>query len=131
MQPSPAVAGRTMKVPGPDHPIAIEPYRGRVLVRAGGRILADSRAALKLTEASYPPVFYLPRADADMAALAPSDHTTYCPYKGPCSYLSIPAAGERGVNAVWSYESPYPAVALIAGHLAFYPDRVQIEATEE
>jgi uncharacterized protein (DUF427 family) len=115
-----------MKIPGPDHPITITPYRGRVAVRVEGRVIADTRAALRLTEASYPAAFYIPRADADMASFAPSDHHTYCPYKGECSYFSIP--GERGLNAVWSYEAPYPAVAAIKDHLAFYPDRVEIEA---
>ena len=115
-----------MKVPGPDHSITITPYRGRVVVRVGGRVIADTKAALRLAEASYPVAFYIPRADADMAALVQSDHHTYCPYKGECSYFGIP--GERGVNAVWSYEMPYPAVAAIKDHLACYPDRVEIEA---
>ena len=91
---------------------------------AAGKVVADSRAALVLQEAAYPPVFYVPRADADMAMLVRTDHTTYCPYKGDCSYYSIPAGGERSANAVWSYEAPFPAVADIKGHLAFYPDRV-------
>ena len=115
-----------MKVPGPDHPITITPYRGRVVVRVEGRVIADTSAALRLAEASYPAAFYIPRADADMVSLARSDHQTYCPYKGECSYFSLP--GERGVNAVWSYETPYPAVSAIKDHLAFYPDRVAIEA---
>jgi uncharacterized protein (DUF427 family) len=52
-----------------------------------------------------------------------------CPYKGDCAYFSIPAGGERSINAVWSYEEPSAAVAAIKGHLAFYPDRV--DAIEE
>jgi uncharacterized protein (DUF427 family) len=116
-----------MKVPGPDHPITIARHRGRVVVRMEGQVIADSRAALRLAEASYPAAFYIPRTDADMSLLIRSDHHTYCPYKGECSYFSLPAAGERGKNAVWSYEAPYPAVAAIKDHLAFYPDRVQIE----
>ena len=119
-----------MKVPGPDHPITTAPYRGRVVVRMGGQVIADTRSALRLVEASYPAVLYVPRADADMAALVRTDHHTYCPYKGDCSYFSIASGGEAGRNAVWSYETPYPAVAEIKDHLAFYPDRVQIEAQE-
>ena len=110
----------TMKIPGPDHPISIVPTPGRVAVRAGGKTIADTRAALTLREAAYPPVQYIPRADADMSALTRSDHKTYCPYKGDCSYFNLPGAE----NAVWTYENPYPAVAGIAGHLAFYPNRV-------
>ena len=115
-----------MKVPGPDHPITITPHQGRVVVRMAGRVIADTSAALRLAEASYPAVLYIPRADTDMAALAPSDHRTYCPYKGDCSYFSVTSSGEKGRNAVWSYEAPYPAVAAIKDHLAFYPDRVEI-----
>ena len=110
-----------MKIPGPDHPIAIEHTAKRVVVKADGRVLADTRAALGLVEASYPAVQYVPRADADMSRLRRSAHTTYCPYKGDCSYFDIVGGA---ANAVWSYERPYPAVAGIEGHLAFYPDRV-------
>ncbi|MCY1220599.1 hypothetical protein D9M68_438700 [compost metagenome] len=116
--------GKPVKIPGPDHPITITQTQGRVVVKVAGRIVADSSAALTLQEASYAPVQYIPRADVDMAQLARSDHATYCPYKGDCSYFSIPAAGERGRDAVWSYETPYDAVAAIASHVAFYPDRV-------
>jgi uncharacterized protein (DUF427 family) len=109
-----------MKIPGPDHPITIAPTSGRVVVKAGGKTVADTRAALTLQEASYPPVQYIPRADADMSLLTRTDHTTHCPYKGDASYYSLPGAE----NAVWTYETPYPAVAEIAGHLAFYPNRM-------
>ncbi len=115
---------KTVLQPGRDHPITIRPEPGRVVVTVAGRVVADSRRALTLAEASLPPVLYIPRADADMALLQPTAHHTYCPYKGDCSYFSIPAGGDGAVNAVWSYETPYPAVAAIAGHLAFYPSRV-------
>jgi len=115
---------RTIKIPGPDHPITIEPNPGRVVVTLGGRVIADSREALTLHEANYPPVQYIPRKDVDMAALTRSATTTYCPYKGEAAYFSIPAGGERSVDAIWTYEAPYGAVAEIKDHLAFYPDRI-------
>jgi uncharacterized protein (DUF427 family) len=115
---------KTKKIPAPDHPISIEHTKNRVVVSAGGRIVADTRDALTLREASYPAVQYIPRKDADMSLLQRSDHMTYCPYKGDCSYYTIAVGGSRAINAVWSYEHPYPAVAQIEGHLAFYPDRV-------
>ena len=115
---------KTVRIPGPDHPITITPTASRVVVTAGGRVIADSRAALTLQEAAYPPVLYIPRADVDLAALERTDHATYCPYKGDCAYYGIPAGGERAANAVWTYEAPYAAVAAIRDHLAFYPDRV-------
>ncbi len=114
---------RVEKLPGPDHPISIE-QNARAVVRVAGQVVADTNNALKLREASYPPVLYIPRGDVDMSKLQRTDHTTYCPYKGECTYYSIPAGGEKSVNAVWSYERPFAAVSQIDHHLAFYPDRV-------
>ena len=115
---------KTVKIPGPDHPIAIEPNTARVVVKVGGKVIADTTAALTLREASYPPVQYIPRRDVDMAALTRSEQTTYCPYKGDASYYSIPAGGDRSLNAVWTYETPFEAMAQIKDYVAFYPDRV-------
>jgi len=115
---------KTVKIPGPDHPITIEPTAGRVVVTLAGQVIADSANALTLREAAYPAVQYIPRGDVNMALLSASDHATYCPYKGDCSYFSIALGGERGKDAVWTYEAPYEAVAAIKDHLAFYPDRV-------
>lgn len=120
---------KTARLPGADHPIAITANPNRVTVTVGGKIIADTTHALALREASYPAVLYIPRGDVDMALLARTDRSTYCPYKGDCVYYSIPAGGARSVNAVWSYEMPYDAVAGIKDHLAFYPDRV--DAIEE
>lgn len=118
---------KPIRVPGPDHPITIAPNPRRVVVVAGGKVIADTQRGLTLREANYPAVQYIPREDADMALLARSDRQTYCPYKGDCAYFSIPDAGPTGSNAVWTYEQPYDAVAEIKDHLAFYPDQVWIQ----
>jgi len=118
------MADKPVKIPGPDHPISIELNRSRVVVKLGGKIIADTGDALTLREASYPPVHYIPRQDVNMAALSRSEHTTYCPYKGDASYYSIAAGGDRSRNAVWTYESPFEAMAQIKDYVAFYPDRV-------
>jgi uncharacterized protein (DUF427 family) len=118
------MTGKPMKIPGPDHPIAIERSPARVVVKVGGRVVADTRDALALRESTYPAVLYVPRKDVDMSLLTRTDHGTYCPYKGDCNYFSIPSGGERSSNAVWTYEQPYDAVAPIKDHLAFYPSRV-------
>ncbi len=115
---------KVIRQPGPDHPIIIERSGTRVTVMVAGRAIVDTRDALVLREASYPPVLYVPRSDADTAALERSDLTTYCPYKGDCSYFNIPIGGSRAKNAVWTYEAPHPAVTEIKGYLAFYPNRV-------
>jgi uncharacterized protein (DUF427 family) len=115
---------KQIKLPGPDHPISIQRNAARVIVSVAGRVVADTRNALTLSESDYPPVQYIPREDIDLSQLKRTDHATYCPYKGDCSYYSIPAGGEKSVNSVWSYEDPFPPVAQIRGHVAFYPDRV-------
>jgi uncharacterized protein (DUF427 family) len=115
---------KPIKIPGPDHPISVERNPARVVVTVAGRVIADTHEALTLREASYAPVQYIPRKDVDMALLARTDHATYCPYKGDASYFSIPVGGDRSTNAVWTYEAPYAAVAVIEDHVAFYPERV-------
>jgi uncharacterized protein (DUF427 family) len=122
-------AAKPVKIPGLDHPITIECNPNRVVISLAGRVIADTQDALILTEAGYAPVNYIPRKDVDMALLERTDHATYCPYKGDSAYYSIPSGGERSLNAVWTYETPYAAVAPIKDHLAFYPDRV--DAIEE
>jgi uncharacterized protein (DUF427 family) len=123
------MSSRPVRIPGPDHPITVTPSGGRVVVRDGDRVIADTHNALTLQESTYPAVFYIPRADVDMAALTKTEHHSYCPYKGEASYFSLPGNAEKAVNAIWTYETPYDAVASIREHLAFYPDRVSIEHT--
>jgi uncharacterized protein (DUF427 family) len=122
---------KAVRIPGPDHPITVERSPLHVIVKAGGRVIADTTEALSLREASYPEVLYVPRKDVDMAQLERTSHTTYCPYKGECSYYSISSGGQKAVNAVWTYESPYDAVADIKEHLAFYRDRVDSFETRD
>lgn len=121
---------RAIKIPDATHPITIEPSSERVIVRAGGGTLADSTATLVLREADYPPVRYIPLGDVDQTLLAPSDTSTYCPYKGDASYRSITTEPDRGRDAVWFYDDPYAAVEAIRGHVAFYADRVEITVEE-
>jgi uncharacterized protein (DUF427 family) len=124
------VKEKQVKLPGPDHPISIERNPTRVIVSVAGRVVADSRDARTLREAGYPAVQYIPPEDVDFSQLEQTDHITYCPYKGDCNYYSVPTEGKTSVNAVWSYENPFPAVEQIRGHVAFYPER-EDEITEQ
>ncbi|SHN01489.1 DUF427 domain-containing protein [Actinacidiphila paucisporea] len=117
---------RTVKIPGPDHPITVEPHPSRVVVRAGGQVVADTTRALTLREGSYPPVHYIPLDDVQPTALVPSDTVTYCSYKGDASYFSLVTTDGTVADAVWTYDKPYDAVAAIAGHVAFYPQHVEL-----
>jgi uncharacterized protein (DUF427 family) len=112
---------KEIRTPGPDHPITILPAEGKVRVTVAGKIIAESTRALRLEEKGYPPVYYLPRDDADMSLLARTNHYTHCPYKGDCSYYSIAIGETKSENAVWTYGRPHEAVAGIREYLAFYP----------
>ena len=115
---------KEVRIPGPDHPITISPAEGKVRVTVAGKVVAESARALRLEEKGYSPVYYLPHNDADMSVLVRTTHYTYCPYKGDCSYYSIPIGGSQSENAVWTYDRPREAVAGIRDYLAFYPSRV-------
>jgi uncharacterized protein (DUF427 family) len=115
-----------VKIPGLDHPISVQRTAERVVVRSAGSVVADSTSALVLREGKYPPRYYVPLSDVDATVLRPSATHTYCPFKGNASYYDIVTADGELTDAVWTYEQPYPAVAEIAGHVAFYPDKVEI-----
>ena len=108
----------------PDHPITVEPNPSRVRVVFDGRVVADTTRALTMREGSSPPVQYIPREDADMSLLQRTAHKTHCPYKNDASDFTIRTDERAAENAVWTYEDPFPGVAAIKDHLAFYPDRV-------
>ena len=116
--------GKEIKIPGPDHPITISPAGVKVRVTVAGKIVAESARALRLEEKGYPPVYYLPCDDVDMSLLVRTTHYTYCPYKGDCTYYSIPIGEAKSEYAVWTYEKPYETMTGIKEHLAFYPSRV-------
>lgn len=116
---------RPVLQPGPNHPITITANPAHIVVTAGGRTIADTTRALTLQEADYPPVQYIPIEDLDRSLIERTETSSYCPFKGDASYYSIPAGGDAAVDAIWVYESPFPAVAQIKDHVAFYPDRVE------
>jgi uncharacterized protein (DUF427 family) len=120
-----------MKIPGPDHPITMEPSRRRVRAAFERHVIADTIDALVLHEANYPPVYYLPMEDVDMSYLTRTEHHTTCPYKGEASYWTIYMDGVLAENVAWAYEDPYPSVAAIKGRLAFYPNKVEVYEIDE
>jgi uncharacterized protein (DUF427 family) len=124
MNPDRVLKAKEIKIPGPEHPITIAPANGRLRVLVSDKVIAQTERALVLEEKGYPPVFYVPREDADMSLLERTSHYSYCPYKGDCTYFSIPEGGSKSEYAVWSYEEPYEAVSSIRHYVAFYPTRV-------
>lgn len=103
---------RQVLLPTEDHPITVEPAAEHVRVRVGDRVIAETDAALILREASYPPVYYIPRNDLDADVFTPSTHQTYCPYKGEAGYHGIVGAdGATLADKVWFYDSRTPRSA--------------------
>jgi uncharacterized protein (DUF427 family) len=118
---------RPVKIPDATHPITVKPTGSHVTVRVGGVTIAETDNALSLAEASYPVAQYIPLADVDPSVLRRTATHTYCPFKGEASYYSVQTPdGTTETDLIWTYEQPYDAVAEIAGHVAFYPDRAEI-----
>ena len=113
-----------MRTPDESHPISIDPYPARLVVRVGDTVVADTTASLVLNEANHAPVHYVPLEDVQASYLRRSDHQTYCPWKGDASYYDLVVDDKVIPNAIWVYEEPYDAMAQIKGHAAFYAHNV-------
>jgi uncharacterized protein (DUF427 family) len=120
-----------MKIPGPDHPIALEPAANRWRAQFAGHVIADSAEALILRESTYPAVVYFPRVDVEMGFMSRTDRGTHCPYKGDASYFTVLMDGQFAENAVWTYEQPFAAMQAIEGRLAFYTDKIEVYEVAE
>ena len=120
------MTSRPVLEPTAEHPITVNPTGKRVVVRVNGEIVADTNEALQLQESTYPAVQYIPFKDVVQGVLTRTDTSTYCPFKGEAGYYSVTTGGGTVDDAIWFYEQPYPAVAAIAGHAAFYPDKAEI-----
>ena len=119
-----------IRVPNKLHPITVEPYSGTVVVKSGEAELARSDRALALAECDFPVIYYIPRDDVHMQSFARTDFETYCPYKGTATHYTARVGDAELKNIAWIYEDAYPAVDTIAGHVAFYPNRIAVEAEE-
>ena len=123
---------RPVLQPSAGHPITVTPTGLHVTVRINGEVVAETDAALTLQEATLPAVQYIPLADVRQDMLRRTDTATYCPFKGDAGYYSVVTSnGDTVDDVIWTYERPYPAVADIAGHVAFYPDRAEVALTNE
>lgn len=125
------MSDRPVLEPTAEHPITVEPTGRHVTVRVNGEIVADTDRALTLQESTYPAVQYIPHNDVVQDKLRPSDTQTYCPFKGDASYYDLVTDNGTVVeDAIWTYQKPYPAVAPIAGHVAFYPDKAEVTVVQ-
>ena len=108
----------------PDYKITFEPSPRRVRVQLNGEWIADSTKAHLLFETRHLPVYYFPRSDVRLDLLTPTEHHSFCPYKGTASYWTIRVGDRMSENAVWGYPEPYDEVEAIKDFVAFYWDRV-------
>jgi uncharacterized protein (DUF427 family) len=108
----------------PEHRVDLYPDNRHVKVMFGGKVIADSASSLRVEETGHGPVHYVPAKDMSLSLLKKTEHTTYCPFKGTASYWTIEAGGKTAENAIWGYETPYDETSRLAGHYAFYGNRV-------
>lgn len=109
-----------------DH-IKLHALSGTYSIRAAGAVLGESSDVIELNEGDMGPVLYVPRGDLAMEFFDKTDHSTTCPYKGEATYYTLQAKSGPLKNAAWSYEEPIAGMERIAGHLAFYSDKVTVE----
>jgi uncharacterized protein (DUF427 family) len=110
----------------PEHRVDLLPESRRVRVTFAGQTVADTTHAVRCEETGHEAVHYVPEKDVRLDLMRPTEHHTYCPFKGDCSYWTIELDGgkARAENAVWSYRAPYDEATGLSGHDAFYKSRV-------
>lgn len=105
-------------------PPRVEPTSRRVRVVFGGVTIADTRRALRVLETSHPPTYYIPPDDIRMEYLTPTGKRSFCEFKGMAGYYTVQVGEHRAANAAWFYAQPSSGYEAIAGHVAFYPSRM-------
>ena len=114
----------------PGYRVDLVPWRGRGRVRLGERVLAESDACLIVFESDHAPQLYFPEAGVAWEHFQATDHHTICPFKGEADYWSVAMADPPLENVVWAYRKPFDEVAGLAGYVAFYCDRLEVELVE-
>jgi uncharacterized protein (DUF427 family)/acyl-CoA thioesterase len=114
----------------PGYRVDLVPWRGRGRVRLGSRVLAESDACLIVKESDHRPQLYFPEASVAWEHFSETGHHTTCPFKGEADYWTLSAADPPLANVVWAYRKPFAEVAGLAGHVAFYCDRLEVELLE-
>ena len=111
----------------PDYAVTSEPLDQTVRILYQGTVVAESSEALLVKETKHADVVYMPRDALDMSYFSPTDHSTYCPFKGHANYWSVAVETSTDDNIAWSYDNPYPEVAQLKDYVSFYTDRTSME----
>ncbi len=121
-----SVCGMSTEQAQSAHHISVTDANQHVVVKISGEVIADSTAVKLLKEGDLPPRYYIPQTDVRMDLLDPTKTSSHCPFKGDATYWSAQIDGKTHEDIVWSYPTPIPAVADIAGFLSFYDERVEL-----
>ena len=103
------------------------PSDRHVRISVGGVLLADTRRPLAVFETDLPTRWYVPREDLVAGALTPSGSSSRCPYKGTAAYWDARAGDAVLTDIAWAYEEPVVECPRLAGHVAFWNERCDIE----
>lgn len=87
-----------------------------------GTVIAESDATV-IVEGNH----YFPAESVNNEYLTNSDHTSYCGWKGDCSYYNVVVDDKTNENAAWVYREPFTKAKHIAGYVAFWNG---VEVTE-
>ena len=104
--------------------VEFKPVAESFCIEFEGKRIVETDKALRIRETAHDPVLYFPRDDVAMEFLERTEHSTFCPFKGDASYWSLRVGAATSVNAVWSYEDPFPEVDRLRDYVSFYPNRV-------
>ncbi len=91
-----------------------------------GTTVADSNRPWLLFETGLPTRYYVPKHDARMDLLEPSDTVTRCPYKGEANLYSIRIGDELHRDLAWTYRYPMLECLKIQGLLGFLNEKVDL-----
>ncbi len=101
-------------------PAVAAPTGAHIVIKLGGKVVAETRRAVRTLETSHPPSYYIPLADIVPGVLAPIGGISFCEWKGYARYFDATAGGEHREKAAWSYPDPTPLFAVLRDHVAFY-----------
>ncbi len=101
-------------------PPRVEPVSGRVTIRLGGELIADTTDAVRVLETSHPPVYYLPIADFAPGALVDADGSSFCEFKGMARYLDVRGGALVRSGAAWNYPDPSVGFGVLVDKVAVY-----------
>ena len=105
-------------------PPALQPVAERLSVVLNGVEIAATTRGLRVLETHHAPSYYFPPEDVAKGVLRPSAGRTFCEWKGMAQYFDVIVEPREEMRAAWSYANPTAGFAALAGHMAFYPGRM-------